>query len=76
MAYFAAVAALVAIVTLCFGVQNATHPDTSQVQSTPPPVISLDEEEISDVSLSTFYVFDHEKRWSTSSRLTTRSEDA
>ena len=48
----------------------------AQVQNTPPPVISLDEEEISDVSLSTFYVFDHEKRWSTSSRLTTRSEDA
>ena len=32
----------------------------AQVQNTPPPVISLDEEEISDVSLSTFYVFDHE----------------
>ena|SRR6516164_7141085 len=29
----------------------------AQVQNTPPPVISLDEEEISDVSLSTFYVF-------------------
>jgi hypothetical protein len=33
--------------------------------------VTLYEEEISDVSLSTFYVFDHEKRWTTSSWLTT-----
>jgi hypothetical protein len=30
------------------------------VKNTPPPVTTFGEEEISDVSLSTFYVFDHE----------------
>ena len=59
------------------GASGAVGPaGDTQAQNTPPPVITLDEEEISDVSLSTFYVFDHEKRWSTSIRLTTRSEDA
>jgi len=37
--------------------------------------LTLDEEEISDVSLSTFYVFDDEKRQGASSRLTTCPED-
>ena len=47
--------------SLVGGASGAVGPaGDTQAQNTPPPVITLDEEEISDVSLSTFYVFDHE----------------
>ena len=38
----------------------AVSPAGDALVKNTPPVITLDEEEISDVSLSTFYVFDHE----------------
>jgi hypothetical protein len=38
----------------------AVSPAGDALVKNTPPAITLDEEEISDVSLSTFYVFDHE----------------
>ena len=40
--------------------RTAVGPPGDTLTANTAPVITLDEEEISDVSLSTFYVFDHE----------------
>jgi hypothetical protein len=47
--------------TMAGGASAAVAPTNAQ-DPAPPPVFVLDEEEISDVSLATFYVFDRENQ--------------
>ena len=48
--------------TMAGGASAAVAPTPNAQGTAPPPVFVLDEEEISDVSLATFYVFDRENQ--------------